>query len=158
MALKPDRNYNDGVQIDCFTSATGERGTFAVFTSSSTGDPIMDDVGQIVAIPTGQDAGPTKPAGLLLEDIVNYDLTRQRLNENEVQVGGKVPILQRGTVWTNMINTGTTAAAGSPMYYDNYGKFTTDSTGNTGTTEVNQVGYFLSATGSDGYAQVLINL
>ena len=47
-----------------------------------------------------------KPVGLLLNDVVNLDLTRQHINyaKDEVQQGSKVLLLRVGTVTTDQIS------------------------------------------------------
>jgi hypothetical protein len=113
----------------------------------------MDDGNAVVLYPTGVVSG-TKPAGLLLNDVVNVDLTRQHINwyRDEVQVGGKVTLLRQGQVVTNMLASGQTPAAGTDAYYDNAGKLTTVSTNST------KVGRFLGSKDSDGYVKVDINI
>jgi hypothetical protein len=151
MALKPDRieSYTD---ISYFMNVVGERGGVVVHGTSGAGAS-TDDAGATVAYPTGVVSG-TKPAGVLLNDVVNLDLTRQHLNyhRDEMQLGGKVTLLRQGQVTTNMVATGVTPAAGSDAYYDGNGLFTTTSTGST------KVGRFLSSKDSDGYVKVDVNI
>ena len=151
MALKPDRveSYTD---VSYFMDTVGERGGIVVHLNSGTGAS-MDDGNAVVTYPTGVVSG-TKPAGLLLNDVVNLDLTRQHINwyRDEVQVGGKVTLLRQGQVVTNMLATGQTPAAGTDAYYDAAGKLTTVSTNST------KVGRFLGSKDSDGYVKVDINI
>jgi hypothetical protein len=151
MALKSDRieSYTD---ISFFMDSTGERGGVVVHGSSGSGVS-MDDGNAVVTYPTGVVAG-TKPAGLLLNDVVNIDLTRQHINwyRDEVQVGGKVTLLRQGQVTTNVVSTGVAPVAGDAAYYDAFGRLTTVSTDST------QVGRFLSSVDSDGYVKVDINI
>jgi len=150
MALKPDRieSYTD---ISFFCNTVAERGGIVVHVTSGNGVS-MDDAGAVVAYPTSNTG--TKPAGLLLNDVVNLDLTRQHINwyRDEVQVGGKVTLLRQGQVTTNMVASGQTPAAGTDAYYDAEGKLTTVSTNST------KVGRFLSSKDSDGYVKVDINI
>jgi hypothetical protein len=151
MALKPDRieSYTD---ISFFMDTTGERGGVVVHTTSGSGVS-MDDGSAVVSYPTGVVSG-TKPAGLLLNDVVNLDLTRQHINwyRDEVQVGGKVTLLRQGQVTTNFVASGVSPAAGTDAYYDSLGRLTTTSTNST------KVGRFLSSVDSDGYVKVDINI
>jgi hypothetical protein len=151
MALKPDR-IEDYTDISFFMNSTGERGGVVVHTDSGVG-VAMDDADALVAYPTGTPAD-TVPAGLLLNDVVDYDLTRQHINwhRDEVQVGGKVTLLRRGQVTTNMLATGVTPVAGDDAYYNGTGRLTTSSTDST------KVGKFLSSKDSDGYVKVDINI
>lgn len=150
MALKPDRveAYTD---ISFFMNETGERGGVAVHSTAGSGSA-MDDANAVVEYAADQSG--TNPAGLLLCDVVDLDLTRQHINfhKDEVQKGSKVTLLRQGFVVTNMIVSGVTPSAGDPAYYGANGLLTTVSTNST------QVGRWLSAKDSDGYAKVDINI
>jgi hypothetical protein len=151
MALKPDRieAYTD---ISYFMNTVAERGGVVVHLTSGSGVS-MDDANAVVSYPTGVLAGTT-PAGVLLNDVVNLDLTRQHINwyRDEMQVGGKVTLLRQGQVTTNVVATGVSPTAGADAYYDANGKFTTVSTDST------KVGRFLGGKDSDGYVKVDINI
>ncbi len=155
MALKGDRITASRLSTDIsyFMNVVGEAGLLVTHKTSGSGSA-MDDYNAVVEIPTGGVSG-TKPAGLLLNDVVNIDLTRQHLNQHkdEVQVSGKVTLLRHGQVTTNFITSGQTPAAGDKAYYDTAGKLTP-----TLPTNGVQVGRFLSAKDSDGYAKVEINI
>jgi hypothetical protein len=156
MALKGDRNYNDQVDISFFMSyATGERGGIVIHDTSVSGSgAAMDDANALVRYPTGLISGQY-PAGLLLNDVVNLDLTRQHINQHkdEVQLGGKVTLLRRGVVVTNMITAGQAPGAGNNAYVDTAGNLTPTSGAN-----YVKVGRFLSKKDADGYAKVEINI
>lgn len=149
MALKPDRieAYTD---ISFFMNEVSERGLVVVHSTSGSGVS-MDDPNALVAVPTA--ATGNYPAGLLLNDVVNLDLTRQHINwhKDEVQKGGKVCLLRQGQVTTNMVASAATPTAGAPAYYDSVGKLTTAS-------DSVQVGRFLGGKDADGYVKVDINL
>ena len=109
MALKPDRieAYTD---ISFFMNEVGDRGGVVVHSTSGSGVS-MDDPNAVVeyaASPSGK-----SPAGLLLNDVVNLDLTRQHINwhKDEVQVGSKVTLLRQGQVTTNVVATGLNISA-----------------------------------------------
>jgi len=91
---------------------------------------------------------------LLLNDVVDLDLTRQHINfaKDEVQKGSKVLILRRGTVVTD--NIAGTAAAGAKAYFNNTGQITSVGGG----ANTTQIGRFLSKEDADGYAKVEINI
>lgn len=150
MALKPDRHILQD-DISFFMNETGNRGGIVVFSTFGSGAS-MDDTNAKVAYP-GATVSGTVPAGLLLNDVVDYDLTKQHRNfyQDQVQKGQKVAIMTKGWVVTNNI-TGT-PAVGSSAYYDLNGNLGPDSPAN-GT----QVGRFLSAKDADGYAKVQIDL
>jgi hypothetical protein len=150
MALKPDRieAYTD---ISFFMNEVGDRGGVVVHSTSGSGVS-MDDPNAVVeyaASPSGK-----SPAGLLLNDVVNLDLTRQHINwhKDEVQVGSKVTLLRQGQVTTNVVATGLNISAGNPAYFGAEGALTTVSTNST------QVGRFLSDYDADGYVKVDINI
>jgi hypothetical protein len=148
MALKPDRieAYTD---ISFFMNATGERGGIVVHATGGSGVS-MDDANAVVEYATSQSG--TKPAGLLLNDVVNLDLTRQHINwhKDEVQKGSKVTLLRQGQITTNVISG--TPTIGQDAYYGADGKLTPTNSNST------KVGRFLSIKDSDGYAKVDINI
>jgi hypothetical protein len=153
MALKADR-YEKWVDISFFCNTVAERGGIACVDTSKTNSGVsMDDANAIVtyqALSSG-----SRPVGLLLNDVVNYDLTRQHINwlKDEMQVGGKVALLRIGIVSTNLIVAAATPTAGAAAYVGVSGLLDTTSTGfNT------KVGQFLSAKDADGYAKVSINI
>jgi hypothetical protein len=150
MALKPDRieAYTD---ISFFMNQVAERGGVAVHVTAGEGVS-MDDANAVVEYPS--DPSGTAPAGLLLNDVVNYDLTRQHINwhRDEVQIGSKVTLLRQGQVVTNLVNSGTAPVAGDDAYYGVDGGLTTDSTNSV------KVGRFLSSLDADGYVKVDINI
>jgi hypothetical protein len=150
MALKSDRveAYTD---ISYFCNSTAERGGVAVHLTGGSG-VAMDDAGAAVAYAANQSG--TIPAGLLLNDVVNLDLTRQHINwhRDEVQIGSKVSLLRQGQVTTNMVVSGVSPTVGADAYYGANGKLTTVSTNSV------KVGRFLSVKDSDGYVKVDINI
>jgi hypothetical protein len=110
------------------------------------------------------------PAGILLNDVVNKDLTRTHLNQHkdEVQKGGKVTVLRKGYVLTNAIEDGL-----SPDIHAGDVAYLSDATSATsGPSSTNEVGFlsnvvgthgkvvgrFLSAKDADGYAKIEVNL
>ena len=155
MALKSDRieAYTD-ISFFC-NDTTAERGGIVVFSTTTAGSgTAMDAAGAVVTY--AATASGRVPAGLLLNDVVNLDLTRQHINwhKDEVQTGSKVTLLRQGQVTTNLIvsNSGVTVGPGSGAYVGANGYLTTLSTNST------RVGTFLSAKDADGYAKVDINL
>jgi hypothetical protein len=153
MALKGDR-YELQTDISFFMNEVAERGGMASLSTGGSGSA-MD---QSAALATYAATGSGKvPLGILLNDVVNLDLTRQHINwyKNEVQKGGKVTLLRKGYVVTNKIQ-GTAPAAGDPVFVAHSGNLSkTDLVGH-GTQPV--VGVFLSGADQDGYAKVEINL
>ena len=158
MALKSDRNEVE-TDISFFMNEVATRGGIASISTVGSG-AAMDQGGALVtyaALPSGK-----IPVGLLVNDMVNIDLTRQHINQHkdEVQKGGKVTLLRKGYVVTNNIE-GTTPTAGAPAYVAHSGNLSiadlsNDDTDADGSTRV--VGRFLSTVDEDGYAKVYIDL
>jgi hypothetical protein len=152
MALKPDR-IELLTDISFFMNTAEERGgVVSVVTSTSGVGVSMDDANAVVAYVAV--ASGAKPVGILLNDVVDYDLTRQHINwyRDEVQKGGKVTLLRNGQVTTNKIVSGATPSAGADAYVGVSGLIGTSST------NAVKIGQFLSAKDSDGYAKVSVNL
>ena len=151
MALKPDR-YELQTDISFFYNAgTATRGGVVVHGASAGGGASMDDGTNLVKY----DATAGKiPVGILLNDVVNKDLTRTHLNQykDEVQKGGKVTVLRKGYVVTNNITDLASVDAGDPAYQCE------TTAGNIATSGTNVIGAFLSAEDADGYAKVEVNL
>jgi hypothetical protein len=151
MALKPDR-LETVTDVSFFSSsAVAERGGIASISSEGSG-VAMDDANSVVAYAAA--ASGAKPVGVLLNDVVDLDLTRQHINyhKDEVQKGGKVTLLQVGQVTTDQISG--TPAAGDVAYVAASGLIGNDSdSGNNA-----QIGRFLSKKDSDGYAKVAVNI
>lgn len=152
MALKPDR-VELLTDVSFFMNTTAERGgVVSVVTATSGVGVSMDDANAVVAYAAV--ASGAKPVGLLLNDVVNLDLTRQHINwhKDETQVGGKVTVLRQGQVTTNMLVAGTTPSAGADAYVGASGLIGTSST------NAVKIGQFLSAKDTDGYVKVSVNL
>jgi hypothetical protein len=154
MALKSDR-YELQTDISFFyNDGTATRGGVVVHDTAGSG-AAMDQGVNLVKYAAVTAA--SRPVGILLNDVVNKDLTRTHLNQHkdEVQKGGKVTVLRKGYVVTSNI-TGT-PAAGDPAYacHVNAGNVRPDSPGSSG---VLQVGRFMSTKDEDGYAKVEVNL
>ena len=153
MALKPDRiETQTDISFFC-NSAITRGGVVSVVTGGS--GVAMDDgnaVVNYVADPSG-----AKPIGLLLNDVVNNDLTRQHINyhQDEVQVGSKVAVLRVGQVTTNTIATGVADApvAGGDAYLAANGELTSVQAAG-----APKVGQWLSAKDAEAYAKVSINI
>jgi len=159
MALKTDRSTLQ-TDISFFMNEVATRGGVVSHSGAGASGAAMDNGAALVtygALPSGK-----VPVGLLLNDMVNIDLTRQHLNQHkdEVQKGGKVTLLQKGSVVTNSLE-GTSPSAGDAAYLAHSGNLATsdlsnDDTDADGSTRV--VGRFLSGVDEDGYAKVYIDL
>ena len=124
------------------------RGGIAILSTGGSG-AAMDNSSSLATTASGTNV----PLGIVLNDVVDIDQTRQHINwhKDEVQKGGKVTILTKGTVVTDQI-TGT-PTAGMVAYLNTGGTVGAQAHG-----ESLAVGRFLSTKDADGYAKVAINL
>lgn len=150
MALKSDR-IELLTDVSFFMTTTAERGGVVSAVTSGSGVS-MDDANAVVAYATL--ASGSKPVGVLLNDVVDLDLTRQHINfhKDEVQKGGKVTVLRIGQVTTDQLVPGISPTVGAPAYVGGTGLIGTSST------NAVQIGSFLSSKDSDGYAKVSVNI
>lgn len=157
MALKSDR-YEESTDISFFyTAGTATRGGVVCLDILSASGAAMDQGNSTVSY---QQAATTDvPVGILLNDVVDKDLTRTHLNQykDEIQKGGKVTVLTRGWVVTNNI-TGS-PAPGSLAYADavTAGNISTIASDATASGNL-AIGRFMSRKDADGYAKVYVNL
>ena len=154
MALKADRHELD-VDISFFMDATATRGGCVSIVAVGSGaamDQAKATVNYVAA------ANDVIPVGILLNAVVNLDLTRQHINfhKDEVQKGGKVSILKKGWVVTNMI-TGT-PVAGALAYLDDATAGNLTVKANVDDGEYIPIGRFMSTKDEDDYVKVEINL
>ena len=111
MALKADRHELD-VDISFFMNETAEKGQIVSISTAGSG-AAMDQAGALVAIQGA--TGSVIPVGVLLNDVVNLDLTRQHINWHQRRSPERVAkcrILKKGYVVTNLIAGTPTAGAG----------------------------------------------
>ncbi len=154
MALKTDR-YEESTDISFFyNEGTATRGGAVVLDAALASGAAMDQGGNKVKYGT---AGV--PVGILLNDVVDKDLTRTHLNQykDEVQKGGKVTVMTRGWVVTNMIENSIDPAAGDIAYVSasEAGDLTNVAPGSSGSLAV---GRWMSQKDADGYAKLYVNL
>jgi hypothetical protein len=154
MALKADR-YEESTDISFFyNEGTATRGGAVVLDAALASGAAMDQGGNKVKYGT-----TGVPVGILLNDVVNKDLTRTHLNQykDEVQKGGKVTVMTRGWVVTNMIETSIDPAAGEIAYISasEAGDLTNVAPGSSGSLAV---GRWMSQKDADGYAKLYVNL
>ena len=153
MALKADR-YEESTDISFFyNEGTATRGGVVLLDAAVASGAAMDQGGNKVKYAAATSS--TVPVGILLNDVVNKDLTRTHLNQykDEVQKGGKVTVLTRGWVVTDSVDS-VTIEPGQVAYASasNAGNLTNVSTSG------QAVGRFMSQQDADGYAKVYINL
>jgi hypothetical protein len=147
MALKSDR-YELQTDISFFyNDGTATRGGVVCHDTTAGTGAAMDQGVNLVKYSTSG-----VPVGLLLNDVVNKDLTRTHLNQHkdEVQKGGKVTVLRKGYVVTS--NVDGNPVAGSGAYAS------TSVAGNIAMTGDYQIGRFLTGKDADNYCKVEVNL
>lgn len=151
MALKGFR-YEGETDLGWFMNETATRGGIACISTGGSGVAMDQDKALVTysASMSGQ-----VPVGILLNDMVDKDLTRTHINfqKNEVQKGGKVTLLKKGTIVTDMIDPGTTPAAGDLAYVGPSGYIRSDYMEG-----AYRIGQFDSIEDEDGYAKVSVNL
>ena len=156
MALKADR-IEESTDISHFYNAgTATRGGVVVLDAANASGAAMDQAANLVkyAVADSDDV----PVGVLLNDVVNKDLTRTHLNQykDEVQKGGKVTVMTRGQVTTSNITgdptPGQVAYASETLGEISASAADAEASGNLA------IGRFLSVKDSDGYAKVSVNL
>lgn len=158
MALKSDRSEVQ-TDISFFMNEVATRGGVVAQSTGGSG-AAMDQAAALVtysAIPSGK-----IPVGMLLNDMVSLDLTRQHINfhKDEIQKGGKVTLLRKGWVVTSNVE-GTDPTSGQPAFLAHSGNLSATDLSNDdvdadGSTRV--VGRFLSNKDQDGYWKVYIDL
>lgn len=149
MALKTDR-YELQTDISYFYNAgTATRGGVVRHDVTAGVGASMDQGVNLVKYSTSG-----VPVGLLLNDVVNKDLTRTHLNQHkdEVQKGGKVTVLRKGYVVTNSVDG--VPVAGSGAYASN----TVAGNITMATNQGPKIGSFLTGPDADGYCKVEVNL
>jgi hypothetical protein len=154
MALKGDR-VEHLTDIGFFKSdAVIERGLIVAHLTGGSGAAMDDSLAQVDTVAALADSA----AGLILNDVVNLDLTRQQYNANkdEMQLGGKVTLLRRGVVVTDQISG--TPVVGEAVHFDTQGRLCTASEQNGGTPVSQQVGRWLGVLDSDGFCKCEINI
>lgn len=155
MALKNDRSTLQ-TDITFFMNEVAERGGIASLSTAGSGAS-MDNGAAVVTY--AADPSGKVPMGLLVNDMVNIDLTRQHLNQHkdEVQKGGKVTLLYKGWVVTDALEG--TPAGGDLAYLGHSGNFATPTAaaGISGGS-ANVVGRFLGGVDQNGYAKVYVDL
>ena len=146
MDLKPDRIeiYTD---ISFFMNTVAERGGVVSVVTSGSGVS-MDDANAVVEY---ADSASGAALGILLNDVVDKDLTKCHINwhKDEMQVGGKVTLLRRGQCTTNMIDGD--PSAGDKAYAGVSGLVSTSAGGQ-------HIGQWLSAKDEDGYAKLSVTV
>lgn len=153
MALKGDRNILD-YDVSYFINTTASPGGVVSLSTAGSGSS-MDNGSAVVAY--AANGSGQLPIGFLGGNVVDYTLTKQKLNymAPESNVGQKAIIYTKGWVVTDMIYPGLTIAAKDKAYLGPSGLLTNTFTNTAATPEV---GVFLSTKDENGYAKVSFNL
>ncbi len=159
MALKGDR-YELETTVDFFMNTTATRGGVVTLQTAGSG-AALDQSAALVQYAANQSGAAA--IGILLNDVVDIDQTRQHINyhKNEVQKGGKVTLLKKGYVVTNMIEPGDTIAAGQTAFVGASGFITNTQSATSAQHEQSNgapIGQFDSIVDEDGFAKVSVNI
>ena len=163
MALKADRHELETDISFFYNEGTATRGGVVVLDTVGSG-AAMDHAAAKVKYATANygNYADAVPVGLLLNDVVNLDLTRQHINwhKDEVQKGGKVSLLRKGWVVTNSVDSASSITAGQTAYASSgtAGNLTYKAPSAEDERHRLVVGRFLSKADEDGYVKVAINL
>lgn len=151
MALKSDRLYIT-TTIKHFMNEVAEAGGIA--TLSTAGSGAATDQSRNLVTYSATNSGKV-PVGLLVNDMVNQNLTKFKLNPHryEVQKGGKVELARDGFWLTNYIVPGQTIVGGTPAYVGPSGKFS-----NVMDPGSFMVGQFETTKDEDGYAEINLHI
>ena len=150
MALKSDR-YELQTDISFFyNEGVATRGGVVVHDNTVGTGAAMDQGVNLVKY----DVAGGAPVGILLNDVVDKDLTRTHLNfyKDEVQKGGKVTVLRKGYVVTDSVDGAPAAGSGAYVSTTVAGNITD------ATDQGAKIGSFLSGVDADGFCKVEVNL
>lgn len=149
MALKGDRHELD-TEVTYFMNETASKGVVVSVNTQGSGSA-MDSAAALATVAAS--ASGAAALGVLLNDVVDIDQTRQHLNwhKDEVQKGSKVTILTKGFVVTDKISG--TPTAGQTAYLGASGLISGSQAAG-----APAIGRFLSTKDADGYAKVAVNL
>lgn len=122
MALKGPRSILE-TDITCTLDVVSARGFIAVYNTTGSGVALGDSA-SICTIITS--ASGYKPAGLLMNDVVNVDTTKYHINfqKDETLVNERVTLLKKGRITTDALTSGRAPSAGDKAYLGASGKFT----------------------------------
>lgn len=151
MAIK-NTDYSAERHITYFASGTFDDGACLIAATGTYSGAALEHANRYAI--AGASASGAIPLGISESKVVNYDLTRQKLNPfnpNEVQTGSKISIIKHGWVNTNFISGSPTPGANAYIHSGGY-------MSPTQLTGYAQVGKFLTQKDGNGYATVQIDL
>ena len=156
MAIKVDRQV-DSVELRYFLNETAVNGKILVVSTAGSG-VAMDSTANLATV-AGNSSG-NLPIGMLLNEVVNVDQTRQNINwhKDQTQQGDKVTIMTKGWAVTDEL-TGT-IAAGNFAILSSSGTLAQLAPGGTWNEAANpKCGVFrTNKSDTDGFATVYIDL
>lgn len=156
MALKGERvEIETDITLTC--ESVAGRGVVLCYKTDGSGVALGASAGQadLYASASGH-----KVAGLLMNDVVNVDLTRYHLNfhKDEAQVSTRCRLLRKGRVTTDALAGGTTPTSGAAAYLTANGQLTPTVSATGGVAATPKVGVFAAAKDENGFVTVDINL
>lgn len=160
MSLKGDR-WELMTDMSFFGNSVMTRGGIASLSTLGSG-AAMDQSQALIAY--AANSSGAFPLGILLNDMVNIDLTRQHINYYQDQTiqGGKLTVGRKGYWITNSLTQGVAAiAVGDIAVLTSSGSIMNvarSSSYNWNYALTPKVGSFLSTADEDGYAKVSIEL
>lgn len=153
MALKGQRvTIEEDITLTCNVAST--RGFMAVYATAGSGIALGDRAGVCTIAST---SSGYKPAGILMNDVVDIDTTKYQLNphKDETLINERVTLLRKGRITTNALVSGQTPTAGDKAYLGATGKLTGSYVNDVATP---RVGTFIAAKDENGYVTADINL
>ena len=154
MALKSDRQI-DAVDISFFINEIADGGE--LMSISTVGSGVALDPSTNVVTKAASSSGAV-PVGMLLQEVVNLDLTRTPVNwhKDQANIGDKVTLVTKGWLVTNKL-TGDIVAGEAVL--SSSGTLANKATNGTHNEALNPtVGRFRSGKDEAGYAKVYIDL
>ena len=155
MTLKPDRQ-EDAVELRYFLNEVADAGL--IVCKSTSGSGVAMDATANLATVKATTSGAL-PIGLLLNEFVSVDQTRQYPNwhKDQADLGDKAAILTKGWVVTDKIVG--TAIAGRNAVLVSSGFVTNSVVGNGNDENINHtVGRFRTGSDEDGFATLYVDL
>jgi len=154
MALKMDREIW-ATEAGFTMNEAAEPGGIASLSTGGSGVALDQDTVAVVTYVA--DPSGANPVGLLLDEMVDVDLTKFRLNvyKQEKALGSKVALVKHGWFVTNMIVG--TPSAGSTAYLSGSGNVS-PTNGGGGSYTAPTVGKFWSSKDQNGYAKLEVLL
>ena len=161
MALKPhfvtihdDISYYVQTITGPSTTRMERGGILCVAAGTPGSGQALDSSNQVVQYVT--DPSGYTAVGILMQDFVDIDLSRQMLNpyKEEEVIGKKCTVMRKGEVTTNMIVTNSATGTIPAIAYAGPSGLITQ----TASTGRPTIGKFMSRVDADGYAKVYIDL